>query len=352
MSKSSISRRLLAWYDHHGRKTLPWKRKRDPYRIWVSEIMLQQTQVATVIPYFRRFVAKFPGVKSLARADLDEVLHLWTGLGYYARARNLHKAAQRIAQEHGGVFPCDFETIADLPGVGRSTAGAIMALTFDAPYPILEGNVKRVLARYHAIGSPIKERETEQELWRLAAHYTPRARVADYTQAIMDLGAMVCTRANPRCDACPLRKNCQAHRAGTPMNYPARGAARKTPVKNTRMLLIRDKRGRVLLQRRPPAGIWGGLWGFPECIDGDARAWCRQALGLNVKTESPWPTLRHTFSHFHLDITPIPARLMGGTNRAMENAETVWYNLDRPDERGFSAPVKQLLERLKTREST
>jgi len=311
MSERPISRRLLAWYDRHGRKTLPWKRKRDAYRIWVSEIMLQQTQVATVIPYFKRFIARFPDVRSLARADLDEVLHLWTGLGYYARARNLHQAAQRIVKEHAGAFPRHYEAVADLPGIGRSTAGAIFALAFNQRHPILDGNVKRVLARYHAIESPLNQRETEERLWQLAEKHTPRTRVADYTQAIMDLGATVCTRTKPQCSACPLRTNCRACRLGTPQDYPVRATRRITPVKATRMLMIRDARGRVLLQRRPPAGLWGGLWGFPECANSNARQWCHKILGINIHTESPWPTLRHSFSHFHLDITPIPAQLVG-----------------------------------------
>jgi A/G-specific adenine glycosylase len=347
MSKPSFSRRLLAWYDRHGRKTLPWKRKRDAYRIWVSEIMLQQTQVTTVSPYFERFMARFPDVRSLARAKLDEVLHLWTGLGYYARARNLHKAAQRIVDEHAGKFPRDFEAVADLPGVGRSTAGAILALAFDQRHPILDGNVKRVLARYHAIETPLNKRETETQMWQLAETHTPRARVADYTQAIMDLGATLCTRTKPQCPACPLRGDCRGWRTGAPQDFPVRQAARQTPVKATQMLMIRDARGRVLLARRPPAGLWGGLWGFPECINCDARQWCRKTFGLDIRTESPWPTLRHSFSHFHLDITPIPARLVGGTDRAMENAETVWYNVRRPDRRGLSAPVQRLLLQLK-----
>ena len=349
MSERPISRRLLAWYDRHGRKTLPWKRKRDAYRIWVSEIMLQQTQVATVIPYFKRFIARFPDVRSLARADLDEVLHLWTGLGYYARARNLHQAAQRIVKEHAGAFPRHYEAVADLPGIGRSTAGAIFALAFNQRHPILDGNVKRVLARYHAIESPLNQRETEERLWQLAEKHTPRTRVADYTQAIMDLGATVCTRTKPQCSACPLRTNCRACRLGTPQDYPVRATRRITPVKATRMLMIRDARGRVLLQRRPPAGLWGGLWGFPECANSNARQWCHKILGINIHTESPWPTLRHSFSHFHLDITPIPAQLVGGTDQAMENAETVWYNVRRPDQRGFSAPVKYLLDELRKR---
>ncbi len=347
MSERPISRRLLAWYGHHGRKALPWKRRRDAYRIWVSEVMLQQTQVAAVIPYFERFIARFPDVRSLARARLDEVLHLWTGLGYYARARNLHKAAQRIVKEHGGRFPRAFEVVADLPGIGRSTAGAILTLAFDQRHPILDGNVKRVLARYHAIATPLNKRETETRMWQLAEKHTPRTRVADYTQAIMDLGATLCTRTKPQCPACPLRKTCHAFQLGAPQNFPVRTAARRVPVKATQMLMIRDARGRVLLARRPPAGLWGGLWGFPECANGNARHWCRKSLGFDIRMESPWPTLRHSFSHFHLDITPIPARLVGGTGRAMENAETVWYNVRRPDRRGFSAPVKHLLEQLR-----
>ncbi|HSW52621.1 MAG TPA: A/G-specific adenine glycosylase, partial [Sulfuricaulis sp.] len=239
-SKASLSRRLLTWYDRYGRKTLPWKRKRDAYRIWVSEIMLQQTQVATVIPYFERFMAHFPDVRSLARAELDEVLHLWTGLGYYARARNLHQAAQGIVKQHSGKFPRDFEAVADLPGIGRSTAGAILALAFGQRHPILDGNVKRVLARHHAIDTPPTKRETEVQMWQLAEKHTPRQRVADYTQAIMDLGATVCTRTRPQCALCPLRKTCRAFQLGAPQEFPLRKAARKTPVKATRMLMIRD----------------------------------------------------------------------------------------------------------------
>ncbi|MHB8535462.1 MAG: A/G-specific adenine glycosylase [Sulfuricaulis sp.] len=350
MSERPIARRLLAWYDRHGRKTLPWKSRRDPYRIWVSEIMLQQTQVATVIPYFKRFIARFPDLRALARARTDAVLHLWTGLGYYARARNLHRAAQTVVREHDGAFPRTFEAVADLPGIGRSTAGAILALAFGQRQPILDGNVKRVLARYHAIDTPLKQRATEERLWQLAEKHTPRKRVADYTQAIMDLGATLCTRAQAQCPHCPLRRTCRAFQLGAPQDYPVRTAVRRAPVKATRMLMIHDDRGRVLLQRRPPAGLWGGLWGFPECTDADARRWCHKTLGLDIRTGAPWPKLRHSFSHFHLDITPIPAQVMGGTDRAMENAEAVWYNVRRPDERGFSAPVKRLLEQLRTRD--
>jgi A/G-specific adenine glycosylase len=347
MRNNPFNQRLLAWYDAHGRKTLPWKSRPDPYRIWVSEIMLQQTQVATVIPYFKRFIARFPHVRSLARARLDVVLHHWTGLGYYARARNMHQAAQRIVKEHAGMFPRRFDATVELPGIGRSTAGAILSLAFEQRHPILDGNVKRVLTRYHAVGTPVNQRETEDRLWQLAEKHTPHKRVADYTQAIMDLGATVCTRAKPQCTCCPLRKTCCAFQLGSPQDFPVRAAKLKTPVKSTRMLMIRNARGHVLLQRRPPAGLWGGLWGFPECSNGNARQWCRKTLGIDIQTKSSWPTLRHSFSHFHLDITPIPAQLVGGTDQAMENAETVWYNVRRPDRRGFSAPVKHLLDRLR-----
>ena len=282
MSDRGISKRLLTWYDRHGRKTLPWKRVRDPYRIWVSEIMLQQTQVTTVIPYFERFMARFPNVKTLARANSNDVLHLWTGLGYYARARNLHKAAKLTVQQHRGIFPRAFDAVTDLPGIGRSTAGAILALAYGQRHAILDGNVKRVLARYHAIGTPVNKRETEEQLWRLAARHTPRTRVAAYTQAIMDLGATLCTRTKPDCARCPLRVTCRAYRLGAPQNFPMRRARPLAPVKSVSMLMIRDARQRVLLQRRPPVGIWGGLWGFPEFSGSDAREWCRDLLGLKI----------------------------------------------------------------------
>ncbi len=347
MNRDTFSIRLLRWYDRHGRKTLPWKRTRDPYRIWVSEIMLQQTQVATVIPYFARFIARFPDVRALARARTDSVLHLWSGLGYYARARNLHKAAKQIVATHGDKFPRDVESVVRLPGVGRSTAGAILALAFGQRHAILDGNVKRVLARYHAIAAPPNRRETEDKLWQLAERHTPRARVADYTQAIMDLGATLCTRANPDCGRCPVRKDCRAYKLGTPQDFPAAAKRKALPVKKTNMLLVRDGRGRVLLVKRPPAGLWGGLWGLPECTDENIRACCRDRFGLDIHVQKPWPAFRHSFSHFHLDITPIPARLVGNCNGVMEHADTVWYNVARPDARGLAAPVTQLLERFR-----
>jgi A/G-specific adenine glycosylase len=341
-----FSRRLLRWYDTHGRKQLPWKHRRDAYRIWVSEIMLQQTQVATVIPYYGRFLARFPNLKTLARAPLNAVLHLWTGLGYYARARNLHRTAKTIVAEHGGRFPRDIDAVQELPGIGRSTAGAILALAFDERHPILDGNVKRVLARYHAVGEPQNLRETEERMWLCADRHTPRARVADYTQAIMDLGATVCTRTQPDCARCPVRRDCAARRAGNPLDYPARSTKRRVPVRAAMFLMLRDTRGRVLLVQRPPAGIWGGLWSFPECDGDDMATWCRAQWGIEIEPGEPWPVRRHSFSHFHLDITPIPARLVRRSGTFRETGKSVWYNLSRPDARGLAAPVKRLLQQL------
>ena len=352
--RNGLSRRLLAWYDCHGRKTLPWKRKRDAYRIWVSEVMLQQTQVATVIPYFERFIKRFPDIASLARARADSVLHLWTGLGYYARARNLHRAAKQIVAEHGGKFPRTLEAACALPGIGRSTAGAILSLAFDQCHPILDGNVKRVLARYHAVAEPVNRRGVEEKLWAFADRHTPSARVADYTQAIMDLGATVCRRANPDCRPCPVRTGCQAYALGRPEDFPVKDGRAPLPVRKINWLLVRNADGHVLLERRPPAGLWGGLWAFPETTDTDVVHWARDKLGLSVKTQTPLPAWRHTFSHFHLDITPIPATVVGTArtpdrvpDRVMEKPDTLWYNVRSPAARGVSAPVKKLLQQLK-----
>lgn len=308
--------------------------------------MLQQTQVATVIPYYERFLARFPDIAALARADLDEVLHLWTGLGYYARARNLKRAAERIVAEHDGKFPRDIEPLRALPGIGRSTAGAILAFAFGQRHAILDGNVKRVLARYHAIAVP-PGAALDKALWPLAEKHTPRTRVAEYTQAIMDLGATLCRRTRPLCTDCPLARGCAAYAQGAPAAYPASRARRAKPRKRVVMLMIHNNQGRVLLQQRPPAGVWGGLWGFPECAVGeDAREFCRDQLGLKVSVESPWPNVPHTFSHFQLSITPQPARLIGSGGQARENNATVWYNLKSPDARGLAAPVKRLLQKL------
>ena len=348
MISKNFSDRVLQWYDRHGRKDLPWQQDRTPYRVWVSEVMLQQTQVATVIPYFERFMARFPDVLSLANADIDAVLHLWSGLGYYARGRNLHKAACKVRDEHAGIFPQHFDAVQDLPGVGRSTAGAILALACDQRHAILDGNVKRVLARFQAVAGWPGEARVLEQLWDYAEGNTPASRVADYTQAMMDLGATLCTRTRPRCDECPLVADCQAHAEGRERAFPGSKPRRELPIRATHMLLVRNAQGEVLLQQRPPTGIWGGLWSLPEIESADlAEDWCRQQLGVSIGRHQSWPALRHTFSHFHLDITPLLIEL--GKNRAqsvLEGQATVWYNTRSEDPRGLAAPVRRLLERL------
>ncbi|MBM4221296.1 MAG: A/G-specific adenine glycosylase, partial [Gammaproteobacteria bacterium] len=297
---------LLAWWDRHGRKDLPWQQNPTPYRVWVSEIMLQQTQVATVQGYYDRFMQAFPDVQALADARADEVLHRWSGLGYYARARNLHRAAQGVRDQHGGVVPTGFDSLSALPGIGRSTAGAILALSTGQRHAILDGNVKRVLARVFGIAGVPSESAVQRELWTLAERCTPVQRVAHYTQAIMDLGASVCTRRKPACAQCPLREGCQAYAAGLAEQLPARKPARARPLRNCVLLLCARADGAVLLERRADTGIWGGLWGLPEISSIDAAAeWCSAQFGSVPELQRVRPVLRHGFTHFDLDITPV-----------------------------------------------
>ncbi len=342
----SFAARLLAWHDEHGRKDLPWQRDPTPYRVWVSEVMLQQTQVATVIPYFERFMARFPAVTDLAAAPLDEVLALWSGLGYYSRARNLHRAAGLIAAQHGGLFPATLEQVMDLPGVGRSTAGAILALSGGRRHPILDGNVRRVLARYHAVDGWPGQGEVERLLWQKAEEHTPGERVAQYTQAIMDLGATLCTRSRPRCSACPQVADCAAHACGDPARYPAPRPRKALPEREAVFLLVTNGCGEVLLERRPPSGIWGGLWTLPEAAAEESAAqWCGRH-GLSLLEETAWPPLRHTFSHFHLDISPRHVRVSDAAAAIMEAPGAVWYKTDLCDQLGLPAPIKRLLAQL------
>ncbi|GAB6043621.1 A/G-specific adenine glycosylase [Endothiovibrio diazotrophicus] len=339
--------RLLGWYDRHGRHDLPWQRERTAYRVWVSEVMLQQTRVETVIPYFERFVARFPSVEALAAAPLDEVLHLWSGLGYYARARNLHAAAGQVVARFGGRFPDSLAEAEALPGLGRSTAAAILAQALGLHHAILDGNVKRVLSRYHGVAGWPGGSAVQRQLWGLAEGHTPRARVADYTQAIMDLGATLCTRSNPRCGACPVAAGCVARESGRVAELPTPKPAKKLPVRTSRWLLLRDQEGSLLLERRPPGGIWGGLWCFPECPQqADPLVWCRESLGLDGRLQETLPPLRHTFSHFHLDISPLLLELTGDAGRVMDAGPALWYNSRKPSRHGLPTPVRRLLDEL------
>lgn len=340
-----FSQRLLSWYTQYGRHDLPWQQDRSLYRVWVSEIMLQQTQVATVIPYFLRFMVRFPDSRSLADANQDEVLHLWTGLGYYARARNLHKAAQTLRDNYADQFPEEFDAVLALPGIGRSTAGAILAQALGQRHVILDGNVKRVLTRLYAIEGWPGKKAVENELWKLATQLTPEQQLTDYTQAIMDLGATACAR-KPTCSACPVTDLCVSYQQGNVTGYPTPKKRKSLPVKTTHMLVLHNKDGHILLQQRPPSGIWGGLWSLPEYTDGDGqnlKQWCKHHLGLVIEDSQTQPIFRHTFSHFHLDITPVISRVKSPANHVMEASNRVWYNTQQPESLGLPAPVVKIL---------
>ncbi len=336
----AFSSRLIRWQKQAGRHDLPWQqrgRKRDPYRIWLSEIMLQQTQVATVIPYYRRFLARFPDIASLAAAPSEEVMALWSGLGYYARARNLQRAAQIIVAQcgrgGGGRFPRNVADIEMLPGIGRSTAAAIAVFAFNARAAILDGNVKRVLARAFAIAGFPGEKAVEARLWALAEKLLPKREVAGYTQGLMDLGATLCARARPRCDACPLASICVARREGRIAELPTPRPRRSVPQRAVTVLVLRH-RGRVLMEQRPAKGIWGGLLSLPELPDGK--------LPRPLADAQPLPVVRHAFTHFRLDITPLLCKV----SRCNTPAGGVWLSLKKLDGAPLPAPIRKILEKL------
>ncbi len=341
---TSFAEQLLDWFDQHGRKTLPWQTNKTPYRVWISEVMLQQTQVATVIPYFKKFMERFPSVDELAAASEDEVLHFWTGLGYYARARNLHATAKKVMSEHNGEFPVTVKELETLPGIGRSTAGAIIAICHDTYAAILDGNVKRVLARHFAIGGWPGKTQTQKLLWDKAESLTPQERIADYTQAIMDLGATICTRSSPDCPACPYFKSCSARKNDTIDQYPSKKPKKIMPVRST-VMLIAELNGDVLLQKRPSKGLWGGLWSFPECASVETLDSLLQLLRLEELERTPFPGFRHTFSHYHLDIEPIRVTI-SESNRVAEPSAEIWFNLAMPQSVGLTRPVTRILAEL------
>ncbi|HYB63846.1 MAG TPA: A/G-specific adenine glycosylase, partial [Steroidobacteraceae bacterium] len=338
---------LLEWHARAGRHDLPWQADRTPYRVWVSEIMLQQTQVPTVRPYYERFMRRFPDVRTLAAADVDEVLHLWSGLGYYARARNLHRAAGLICAEHGAQLPRSFAALAQLPGIGRSTAGAILALSFDERFPILDGNVRRVLARYFGVaGGGAAGSAGVKRLWELSERCTPAARVAEYTQAVMDLGATVCLRSRPLCEVCPLAAGCLARRTGRQHELPAPRRTRAQRTRSVFMVVALDESGSVLLERRPESGVWGGLWCLPEFDTATAaQAFIRHTLATRASEPQRLDPIQHAFTHFSLIIRPLLVHCAGAAG-IMEEGASLWYNIRAPARVGLPAPITTLLARL------
>ena len=350
---AEFAHRLIVWQREHGRHDLPWQGTRDPYRVWLSEIMLQQTQVASVIPYYQRFLARFPNVATLARAPLDDVMALWGGLGYYSRARNLHRCAQQVMSAHGGAFPPSAQALAELPGIGRSTAAAIASFAFGARTAILDGNVKRVLTRAYGIEGFPGEKKVENTLWALAEDLLPvpaatlaqcEADMSAYTQGLMDLGATLCTRGQPACGRCPFEPDCEARLSNRQRVLPQPRPKKLVPVRQTLMLILRHA-DTVLLEKRPPSGIWGGLWSLPQAADEASLAIYAQRFGQ----QGPWSKLTpltHVFTHFKLEIEPRLAQLEQPNVRAEDDPSHAWVALHEIDDYGLPAPVRRLLDGL------
>ncbi|MBK5964346.1 A/G-specific adenine glycosylase [Thiocystis minor] len=340
---------LLSWFDRHGRHDLPWQIAPTPYRVWVSEIMLQQTQVSVVTPYFERFMARFPSVMDLAGAPIDAVLAHWSGLGYYARARNLHRAAGLIRDHYRGIFPTDLAQVQALPGIGRSTAGAILSLAAHQAHPILDGNVKRVLARYFAIDGWPGRGEVLTALWACAERLTPLERVGDYNQGMMDLGATVCTRGKPACERCPVVTGCLACLQGRQREFPASRPRKPLPERDTLMLVAINPAGEILLERRPPTGLWGGLWSLPEtAVGSDPADWCLTRFGNVPLGVEMLPARHHTFSHFSLGIRVAAIRIDGSSQQIADHDDRRWLNRADLPAFGLPTPVKAILDALLT----
>ncbi len=344
--QDAFAESVLHWFDEHGRKHLPWQQNKTPYRVWISEIMLQQTQVATVIPYYAKFMERFPDLQALAVAPEDDILAHWSGLGYYARARNLHKCAKLAHEKYNGALPENIDELVAMPGIGLSTAGAILSLSLGQSHAILDGNVKRVLARYHAVDGWPGTTAVLNRLWEISRKCTPPKRTDDFNQAMMDLGATLCTRSRPACERCPLASNCEALKQGDTLRYPGKKPKKQTPVKTTVMLVLYNEAGDVLMQRRPPSGIWGGLWSLPE-VDGvdEIDLWLDAAGLLATSQAFSAARFRHTFSHYHLDIDVQALNVQVSDKLILESPEQVWYNGDQfPG--GVAAPVSKILNNL------
>jgi A/G-specific adenine glycosylase len=344
VGRTSFAQRLIRWQKRHGRHDLPWQTdwqlRRDPYRVWLSEIMLQQTQVATVIPYYQRFLARFPDLAALAGAPVDEVMAHWSGLGYYARARNLHACAQVVVAEHGGRFPRDPEAIAELPGIGRSTANAIAVFCFGARAPILDGNVKRLLCRHAGIEGWPGAPAVESQAWRHGSSLLPATEVATYIQAQMDLGASVCTRSRPKCELCPVAEDCVALRDGRTTELPTARPKKILPEREVTVLVLRAG-DRVLLVPRPPTGIWGGLLSLPEVASADDAGTEAQRLGCRIVTQQALAPASHTFTHFRLTMRPLLCEVRSLSAAAEPGAR--WLARDELAPAALPAPIRKLL---------
>lgn len=344
--REQFAKVVLAWFDEHGRKHLPWQQNPTPYRVWVSEIMLQQTQVATATPYYERFMQRFPDLKALATAPIDDVLAHWSGLGYYARARNLHRSAVRILSEHKGELPATLDGLQDLPGIGRSTAAAILSLSGAQHEAILDGNVKRVLARYFAVEGWPGKKPVLDKLWDYSEQVTPATRTGPFNQAMMDLGASICSRTKPQCSQCPLSSLCQANLSQSQLAYPGKKPKKTIPVKNTCMLLLRNPNNQVLLVQRPPTGIWGGLWSLPELGEASLAEWLDAARLTAVTDATSFARFRHTFSHYHLDIDALSLNVKPNKRHlVLEADQYIWYDGDQLPG-GVAAPISKMLSLL------
>ena len=342
-----LAANVVSWWENFGRKNLPWQTHPSKYKTWISEIMLQQTQVNTVEPYFHRFMERFPTVEELASSSPDEVLQIWSGLGYYARARNIHRSAQLIIKQHKGELPSDYESLLHLPGIGESTAGAILSLSGIEPKPILDGNVKRVLSRFFGIKGWSGESKVSKELWDLSAKSLPVDNFQVYTQGIMDLGAMICLPRNPNCSICPIQRRCYAHQNHLVDEIPSKKPKKKKRTESMYFLMIVFDGNKLFLERRKPKGIWGGLWSFPQIqLADDPKVWCEQQFTNNILWVDPWEPFKHSFSHFDLYIHPIQIRMDGQFMNTAHQPKTQSFSLDQLGSLGLSAPVKGLVNQL------
>jgi len=337
---------LLDWYQQHGRHHLPWKQNPTPYHIWLSEIMLQQTQVKTVLPYYARFIENYPSVDALANAPLESILKDWAGLGYYARARNLHRTANQIVTEYASQFPETLSALERLPGIGRSTAGAILSMAFHQPAPILDGNVKRIFARLHCLEMPVNDRRTQSALWQIAEHALSNEHPAEYTQAMMDLGSLVCTRTQPDCYACPLNTLCEAHQRGVVGQYPVRGTKAQKPKRERYYLFLENPAGELLWYRRDLKGIWGGLWSLPEFASlSDVADFLSQTFRTNIPLEEGI-TAEHSFTHFQLTLRSVLAKLSESSHLLLPEHYCFTTLSQMQKTKGLPAGIQKLLQKV------